>query len=135
MLIVNRLGDSFARKRWKKDGTEDENADEAVANAIRRIHRRRGCFRHALRLTSIISAAVRSDRRTRRSTRKFAGPSAQRRLHLAGLLLAENDGERCEDHRNGDRRQNGLKSHGWPPNSLKNRLKRIPVILKHSLHA
>jgi hypothetical protein len=29
MLIVNRLDDSFARKRWKKDGTEDENAGEA----------------------------------------------------------------------------------------------------------
>ena len=29
MLIVNRLDGSFARKRWKKDGTEDENADAA----------------------------------------------------------------------------------------------------------
>ena len=29
MLIVNRLDDSFARKRWKKDGTADETADEA----------------------------------------------------------------------------------------------------------
>lgn len=28
-LIVNRLDDAFAKKRWKKDGTEDENADEA----------------------------------------------------------------------------------------------------------
>jgi hypothetical protein len=30
MLIVNRLDDVFAKKRYrKKDGTEDENADEA----------------------------------------------------------------------------------------------------------
>ena len=29
MLIVNRLDDGFAGKRWKKDGTEDENADQA----------------------------------------------------------------------------------------------------------
>jgi uncharacterized protein YecT (DUF1311 family) len=28
-LIVNRLDDAFAKKRWKKDGTEDETADEA----------------------------------------------------------------------------------------------------------
>ncbi len=28
-LIVNRLDDIFARKRWKKDGTADETADEA----------------------------------------------------------------------------------------------------------
>ncbi|MDI1265161.1 MAG: lysozyme inhibitor LprI family protein, partial [bacterium] len=28
-LIVNRLDDAFAKKRWKKDGTEDESADEA----------------------------------------------------------------------------------------------------------
>jgi hypothetical protein len=27
-LIVNRLDDVFSRKRWKKDGTEDETADE-----------------------------------------------------------------------------------------------------------
>ena len=29
MLIVNRLDDTFARKRWKRDGTEDATADEA----------------------------------------------------------------------------------------------------------
>jgi len=28
-LIVNRLDDAFAKKRWKKDGTADEAADEA----------------------------------------------------------------------------------------------------------
>ena len=28
-LIVNRLDDAFAKKRWKKDGTADETADEA----------------------------------------------------------------------------------------------------------
>jgi uncharacterized protein YecT (DUF1311 family) len=28
-LIVNRLDDTFARKRWKNDGTADETADEA----------------------------------------------------------------------------------------------------------
>ncbi len=28
-LVVNRLDDAFAKKRWKKDGTEDETADEA----------------------------------------------------------------------------------------------------------
>jgi uncharacterized protein YecT (DUF1311 family) len=29
MLIVNRLDDDFAKKRWKKDGTADDTADEA----------------------------------------------------------------------------------------------------------
>ena len=28
-LIVNRLDEAFAKKRWKKDGTADETADEA----------------------------------------------------------------------------------------------------------
>jgi hypothetical protein len=28
-LIVNRLDDVFAKKRWKKDGSENEAADEA----------------------------------------------------------------------------------------------------------
>lgn len=28
-LIVNRLDDRFAKNRWKQDGSEDENADEA----------------------------------------------------------------------------------------------------------
>jgi uncharacterized protein YecT (DUF1311 family) len=27
-LVVNRQDDAFAKKRWKKDGTEDDNADE-----------------------------------------------------------------------------------------------------------
>jgi hypothetical protein len=27
-LVVNRLDDVFAKKRWRKDGTEDETADE-----------------------------------------------------------------------------------------------------------
>ena len=29
ILIVNRLDDVFAKKRWKQDGTADEKADEA----------------------------------------------------------------------------------------------------------
>ncbi len=29
MLIVNRLDDAFAKKRWKEDGTADDKADEA----------------------------------------------------------------------------------------------------------
>jgi uncharacterized protein YecT (DUF1311 family) len=29
ILIVNRLDEAFAKKRWKKDGTADETADEA----------------------------------------------------------------------------------------------------------
>jgi hypothetical protein len=28
-LVVNRLDDAFAKKRWKKDGSGDESADEA----------------------------------------------------------------------------------------------------------
>jgi hypothetical protein len=80
-LIVNRLDDVFAKKRWKKDGTADEAADEAKCKRNSSTHRRRGCSLPAPPLTSTILA----DRSGRRD-----GPlrslSRQNRLQRFALL-------------------------------------------------